>query len=216
MGTKKEAIRLYCFLMEEVKVRFEIINRTYQNPENLPPMMVREICYLQFRSICEIIALACLVAHGDIPETQALKDTYEPGKIIKRLEQLNPFFYPQPMELIKDEESKRAVLKGRPDVNHLSQQELPTLWGRAGDVLHRSPMVKVLSQQNSTSDDFTDIFNWGAKLTGLLNTHWITLEENKKGMFVTLKTKETNKAAVTIWDFDNANREVRLSETWVI
>src|SRR5690242_2500032 len=107
----KEAVRLYCSLMEEVKVRFEIINRTYQNPENLPPMLVREICYLQFRFICEIIALACLVAHGDIPETQALKDTYEPGKIIKRLEQLKLFFYPQPMELIMDEESKQATLQ---------------------------------------------------------------------------------------------------------
>jgi hypothetical protein len=178
-------------------------------------MMVREICYLQFRFICEIISLACLVAHGDIPETQALKDTYEPGKIIKRLEQLKPFFYPQPMDLVRDEELKRAIFQGRPEINHLSQQELPTLWGRSGDILHRAPMVKVLSQQNQTPDDFTDIFDWSAKLTGLLNTHWITLKENRKGMFVTLKTKETNKVAVTICDFHKAG-EIQLSETWVI
>jgi hypothetical protein len=29
----KESVRLYCSLMEEVKIRFEIINRTYQNSE---------------------------------------------------------------------------------------------------------------------------------------------------------------------------------------
>lgn len=211
----KEPIKLYCSLMEEVKVRFEIINKTYQNPEHFPPMIVREICYLQFRFICEIISLACLVAHGDIPETQALKDTYEPGKIIKQLEKLKPYFYPQPMELVRDEELKQAIFKGRPEINHLSQQELPTLWGRAGDVLHRSPMVKMLSLQNLTPNDFTDIFDWSAKLTGLLNTHWITLKENKKGMFVTLKTKETNKVAVTICDFSKPE-EIQLSETWVI
>lgn len=177
---RKEEIRLYCSLMEEAKGRFAIINKAYQNQEDFPPMMVREICYLQFRFICEIVALACLVAHGDIPEAKALKDTYEPGKIIKRLEALKPFFYPQPMELIRDEEAKKAILHGRPELNHLSRKELPILWGMAGGVLHRTPMVKMIALKKADPDSFADIFDWSAKLTGLLNTHWITLEENRK------------------------------------
>lgn len=214
MNTKEE-IRLYCSLMEEILARFELINRTYQNRANLPALFVREICYLQFRFICEIIALACLVAHGDIPEALALRDTYEPGKIIKRLSRLKPFFFPQPMELVKDEENETAIFHGRPEWNHLDQQEVPILWGRAGDVLHRTPMVKVLSRTEPASDDFADIFDWSSKLSGLLNTHWITLKEDKIGMFVTLKTKETGRVAVTLCDFGNEDGVIKLSQNWV-
>lgn len=212
----QESVRLYCSLMEEVKVRLAIINNTYQNNENIPPMMVREICYLQFRFICEIIALACLVAHGDLPEAKALKDTYEPGKIIKRLDRIKPFFYPQPMELERNESNKTVIFAGRPDSFHLTQTELPILWGKAGDTLHRSPMVKVLSKKRNTLDDFSDVFEWSAKLTGLLNTHWITLKENKTGMFVSLQAKETNRVAVSILDFESKHGEVKISETWVV
>lgn len=211
----KEAIRLYCLLMEEVRVRLDIVNLTYQNNNNLPPAMVREICYLQFRFICEIIALACLVAHGDLPEVEALKDTYEPGKIIKRLEQVKPFFYPQPMDMVKNEELKQTILKGSCDRPHLTQQELPVLWGRAGDVLHRSPMVKVLSKKKKVPGDFADIFDWSSKIVGLVSTHWITLEENKKGIFVTLKAQETNRVAVSIYDFSKNLGEVQVSTTWL-
>lgn len=212
---RKEDIKLYCALMEEVKVRLLIINRAYENSDNLPPAMAREICYLQFRFICEIIALACLIAHGDIPEVQALKGTYEPGKIIKRLEQIKHYFYPQPMQLVKDEEKKETILQGLPDKNHLTQQELPKLWGIAGDVLHRSPMVKMLSQPNHTPDDFSDIYEWIGKLVGLFDTHWITLEENKSGLFVTLKTKETGRVAISIYDFGATSGEASVSTTWV-
>jgi len=202
--------------MEEVKVRLALINNTYQNNENIPPMMVREICYLQFRFICEIIALACLVAHGDLPEAKALKDTYEPGKIIKHLDRIKPFFYPQPMELERNESNKTVIFAGRPDSFHLTQTELPVLWGKAGDILHRSPMVKVLSKKRNNLDDFSDVFEWSAKLTGLLNTHWITLKENKTGMFVSLQAKETNRVAVSILDFESKHGEVKISETWVV
>ncbi len=178
-------------------------------------MMVREICYLQFRFICEIIALACLIAHGDIRETQAIRDTYEPGKILKKLERLNPYFYPQPMELIKMDDLKRFILKARPNIKHLGKKELPILWGSSGNFLHRSPMVKMLEQKDIATDNYSDIFNWSTKLTGLLNCHWITLVENKKGMLVTLKTKETNKAAATIFDFDASDGMINATETWI-
>ena len=185
--------------MEEVKVRFDIINETYNNKAQYPPPMVREICYLQFRLICEIIALGCLVAHGDIPEAQAMKKIYEPGKILKLLEELNPHFYPQPIEIAKASDGSKQIR--RLDANHLTKEELPILWGRTGDVLHRSPMVKMLKQMKPSDADFADIFEWSAKLTGLLNCHWITLLENKKGMVVSLSEEDTNGAAATVFDF---------------
>jgi hypothetical protein len=40
-----------------------------------------------------LIALGCLTAHGDL-QTGKLKDEYKADKIIKRLQQLHPDFYP--------------------------------------------------------------------------------------------------------------------------
>jgi hypothetical protein len=35
----------------------------------VPEIVGVELIYLQLRMICELIALACLTAHGDVPET---------------------------------------------------------------------------------------------------------------------------------------------------
>jgi hypothetical protein len=64
-------LNLYCALMEEAKVRISIVEHMLNNDSGLPPAMAREICYLEFRMLCEIIAVACLTAHGDAPEAVA-------------------------------------------------------------------------------------------------------------------------------------------------
>ena len=199
-------MRTYLLLMEEIRHRFNVINRAYHNENQFPPAMVREICYLEFRMICEIIAVSCLVAHGDIPEAKALRGTYEPGKIIKELGKLNPHFYPQPMEHRLD--NNQHHLTGIPNTPHLSKIELPKLWGKAGDVIHRSPMVKVLSTPTFPTTDFTDVFEWSQELTGLLNSHWITLIENNRGILVNLQIADTQLPAATVFTFSPAAGQV--------
>ena len=197
---EQDILRLYCSLMEEVKIRIGVINHTYR--DKLPPHVVREICYLQFRFICEIIALACLAAHSEIEETQAVKHDYQPHKIIKRLQALNPHFYPQPAERRRIADSKCTILASRSDIKYLSKKELLYLWGKAGNILHRGSMVKVLKAEQPGSDNYADIVDWTEKITGLLNSHWITVVENKKGLLVTLVSTETNKASATLLEFD--------------
>ena len=145
----------YQSLMEETKWRLHAVNLAYRNEAVLPPGMVREVCYLQFRFICEVIAVGCLLAHGDIQATAPIRDTYEPGKIIKQLAKINPSFYPQPMQ--EQKEGKVVSLSARPDVPHLSRQELPKLWGRAGDALHRTPLIKVIDPAQF-DPTFPDVF----------------------------------------------------------
>ena len=99
-------------------------------------------------------------------------------------------------------------IAGRQDTDHLKKDELPVLWGRAGDVLHRSPMVKMFKQMKSSGADYADIFEWSAKITGLLNCHWMTLVENKKGMLVSLSAEDTNEPAATVYDFSVADGTV--------
>ena len=54
---------------------------------------IHELCFLQLRMLCELIALGCLTAHGDL-ETGKLKKAYEADEIIGRLQRLHPHFYP--------------------------------------------------------------------------------------------------------------------------
>jgi len=59
---------LYANLMEEIKVRLDCINAAMQGRLMLPSPIVREFCYLQIRFLCELVALSCLIAHGDMDE----------------------------------------------------------------------------------------------------------------------------------------------------
>src|ERR1017187_2239008 len=70
----REATNLYAFFMAEIKVRIGAINAIGGTIEHrVPALIVREFCFLQFRMICELIALGCLTAHGDIKETTELR-----------------------------------------------------------------------------------------------------------------------------------------------
>jgi hypothetical protein len=67
---EQAALKLYVSLMEEAKVRFYVIDMAISGRTGLPERGVREFCYLQLRMLCEVIALACLTANGNIKETQ--------------------------------------------------------------------------------------------------------------------------------------------------
>lgn len=210
---QESAIKTYLALMEEVKSRFSVINNTYQNEQKYPPAIVSEICYLQFRLVCENIALGSLLVHGDIPHPKALQKTYNPTKIMKYLEKLNPHFYPQPIKhTFKD---NKHELTATPDIPHLSKSDLKKLWNQSGVILHRAPLINLCKPPKTDIQNFSDIFEWSAKLTGLLNSHWITLKENQRGMVVSLMSEETNKAAASVYDFNSPEKIVQVQTYYV-
>src|ERR1019366_9455022 len=90
---------LYLGLMEEIKFRFGTISRITQGDLPLPPKAIQEYCLLQIRMVCELISLACLVAHGDISKSNRLTKTYQADKIISELETLHPDFFPKPVTM---------------------------------------------------------------------------------------------------------------------
>ena len=167
--------------------------------------------------MCEIVALGCLVAH-DIKKTMALRKTYQADKIIAQMEELKRHFYPQRIEWKLDKGDKGII--ARPDLPHLSKNELKQLWREAGNYLHRTPMVKLSEPENivkklkptqSNPENFADIFKWGEKIAGLLDCHLITLEENKKVMSVSLISDDTTSVKVSILDFDTETETVDVS-----
>lgn len=56
---------LYANIMQEIKIRIAAVDAETMNQLPVVPPLVKEFCYLQFRMICEPIAVGCLVAHGD-------------------------------------------------------------------------------------------------------------------------------------------------------
>src|SRR5215467_7755061 len=98
MSKYTEAMDAYSVLMHEAKRRLLAMDTALEKKTGLPEVAVREYCFLQLRMLCELIALGCLTAHGDIEETRGpvLQKSYHAGDIVKRLERLHRNFYPIP------------------------------------------------------------------------------------------------------------------------
>ena len=95
--SEKEAIRIYLRLMHELTIRIELVAYACDGKLNLTPPYAREYAYLQFRRICELIALGCLQLHGDLPEarTKAVKKEWNAEKILRLLHRNHPHSFPQ-------------------------------------------------------------------------------------------------------------------------
>src|SRR6187401_3241387 len=99
---QQRAMDLYAAMLEEVKLRIASIESATAGLLKLHPVIVREFCYLQLRMICELIALGCLTAHGDVPgsKSKTLRKAWHADEIIKALQDLHQDFYPHPVKQI--------------------------------------------------------------------------------------------------------------------
>jgi hypothetical protein len=103
MATKADEASKYLYhsIMEEVMIRAFSINTAIKTPTKIPQPLILEYCYLQARMLCELIALGCLVAHGDITNTNYFQNkAYKADDILQQLEKLHPNFYPIPFKPI--------------------------------------------------------------------------------------------------------------------
>jgi hypothetical protein len=168
----------YCDLMEEVKGRTQLLLDLTFTPQknNLPQWAAIELGQLQIRVICELIAIGCLLAHGDIKGTRSGKivKAYQADLIFNALEKLHPDFYPAP--------SKQVIIPNKPiDLipitdGFLTKEELIKSYHVAASFLHRGNLQAVIGktlkvvQQQSIKD-------WSDRLITLLNHHHIFLSD---------------------------------------
>jgi hypothetical protein len=175
---EQAAIDLYANLMEEAKVRFYLINMAVGGKTGLPERGVREFCFLQIRMLCEIIALACLAANGNTKETRA-KDPQKSAyadKIVKRLGEVSPEFYPRPAI---DQGGSGAIRLVPAKEPFLTADELIKLYGLCGDNLHRGSLKRLLEPKGLFPAKYEDIVGWANKIVKLLDRHYITLGDKK-------------------------------------
>lgn len=175
--------------MEEVKIRASSMNTATSVANGLPPQFVREYCFLQLRMLCELIALGCLVAHGDMAETNTkeFQKAYKADEIVKRLEALHPDFYPVPVKPTFGESSIHLDII---ETGYLKKAELIELYGKCGDVLHRGNLRKLISPKTTLHASYRDISDWGQKILNLLSAHRITRRGSRAGLLTFLEVTQ--------------------------
>ena len=170
------AITLYGRLMEEAKVRLDAIRTLLAGQAFIGPIK-QEFCYLQLRMLCELIALGCLTAHGDIEATTRLHKEWQADKIISALSKLSPTFFPIPikMELLDTSTRRRSFTLMPAKVDGLDKPKLIQLYNKCGDVLHRGNLKRLLSDRAPIIVHLPDVARWANQVTHTLNHHAITL-----------------------------------------
>jgi hypothetical protein len=181
---------LYANLMEEIKRRTDVIRRVLGGGVVLPQMAAFELCYIQLRKICEVFALACLCAHGDIPEVRSklLQKSYSVDQIIKQLTALRKDFYPVPTNQELDPITGQPVRTVPIASAFLSKDELLELYGECGNYLHRGSIRQLLNKWEPALD-FEKIRVWVTKIITLLNHHQIQIGQSDKQLWVLMHNK---------------------------
>jgi hypothetical protein len=163
---------LYCNLMMEAKLRLLVIDGIFTGEYKVPHRPGFELCYLQLRMICEIIALGSVALHGDIPAVSSAKfrDAYEADWILKRLESLHPTFYPEPgfaLGAVPDGAMEFAPMADP----YMTKADLLKLYFQCGEILHRGTSKKLAAAWDEP--DFLPVMEASSKIVRLLTFHRI-------------------------------------------
>lgn len=182
---------LYAELMEEIKRRVDVIRSVASGRIAMPQMAAFEFCYLQLRKVCEVFALACLCAHGDIPQVRSglLQKEYSADQIIKRLGRLHPKFYPVPTRQVLDTATGRPTKVVSVDSGFLTRKDLLVLYGECGNYLQRGSIRQLLTSWQPNLD-FKKIQAWVMKIVELLNHHQIQISGGSSQLWVLMNDKD--------------------------
>jgi hypothetical protein len=173
--TKRDefAVKTYSDLMAEAKARIDAVNKALAGVYKLPNPLLREFCFLQFRMTCELIALACMAAHGDIADAN-LREQWAADEIMKRLSELHPAFYPQPTIESPGRGPIRAEFSPF-NGDYLTKADLIALVGRCGSVLHQGTYKRLLTKKQPIKLSHPEIQKLVTKITNLLRFHTVSL-----------------------------------------
>ena len=167
-----DAVRNYLRILLEFHARTNLSASVLGGQMGLPIPYAHEYCFLQFRRICELIALGCLMLHGDLPHASTVnaRREWNADKIMRLLRKLHADFFPQPATLQKTAEG-RHHLEANAVVGALTRAELHTLYHECGEVLHRGSISSFELEKPFTQDHITRAQDWHNKLVKLMNTH---------------------------------------------
>jgi hypothetical protein len=182
----------YANILDEIRTRILGINTIVAGTASLPSWISAELCYLQLRLLCELVALGCLLAHGDIGATKGkkLQRQYAADDILKQLEQLHPNFYPHPITCTFSPESVHIE---RVESGYLTKQDLLTLYHECGGHLHRGSLSSIFRSANPKQPPTVErALSWGKKFSNLLSQHHIASRTNQTHYLAFLSHQQAN------------------------
>jgi hypothetical protein len=173
--TKRDqaAVATYSGLIGEAKARVDCVNQALAGVYKLPNPLLREFCFLQFRMVCELIALACVTAHGHVVDAD-LRDQWAADAIMKRLSELHPPFFPSP--IVENQGTWPVKTHFTPfEGDYLTKTDLIALTGKCGSVLHQGSYKRLLTKKQPTQHNHPEIEKTVTKITNLLKFHRVSL-----------------------------------------
>lgn len=162
--------RKYLNLMWEAEKRLEVLNGFVNEEINTLYLQTTiESEALQLRKLLELIAYASLVSHKKEYENvrNDISKDWHASRILRKIEQLNPGFYPVPTNGVKN--GKWNNLKG----GFLTRKQFETLYDKCGNVLHsKNPFSKVSQRSLAFHKKVPD---YVARIEKLLTEHTVKL-----------------------------------------
>lgn len=177
-GRDKTILNLYNGLMDEAKIRLSYLDSALSGRTGLPDRAVHEFSFLQLRYLCELIALSCLTAHGDIAGTSRLREEFAAGLIVTELGKLHPDFYPRPLKGVKT--GPKSYHFAASTTDFLTKADLVCLNGKCGEHLHRGKAKKLFGKNSSLPTNFPEIVSYKHKIEKLLFLHHMSLTDGRQ------------------------------------
>jgi hypothetical protein len=188
MARSSDTGRMYASFMEEIKWRVQEIDRRIalvnEKQHEFDSIFEVEFCYLQLRFVCELIALASLVAHRSYGLSKELLEEWHADQIFYELEQINQHCFPWPVHVTRGTGGAKFHIADAPD-RELTRTELKAIYGKCGDALHRGRLMHTLTGKQKVYDP-NDIIIWVRSIAGLVREHSILLPQENRAMIVSL------------------------------
>lgn len=181
------AVQMYLPLMHELAIRIDLVARACEGNLNLTPPYAREYAYLQFRRMCELIALGCLQLHGDLPLAQSTKKEWHAEKIMSLLHRNHPHSFPQ--AIIREQTPAGWNVKANSKPNALTIKEFKELYNECGSVLHRGTIRSLQANDSFNEADYNKVREWQAKIVDLMNEHLIGRANGVGYYIIALRTE---------------------------
>jgi hypothetical protein len=138
---------------------------------------------------CEQIAVACLVAHGDMTRNSIQKD-YKPQIIMAELAKINPDFFPKGIRIRVDDE---GVHLDDHNVPQLTKEELRHLWNQSGNELHQKNAKRRFADLGKPIVVNVDpLILYTNKLVALLDQHVISSADKRSHLVVALSDERAD------------------------
>ncbi len=172
---KQDSINRYCNMMEEVKLRTSVIHAFGANTTNaVYKATTIESVYLQFRKILELIAFGSLVANESVYATvyQDYAKEWRAKRLLERLEQVNPGFYPRPIDEVPSKQSRVKIDWVNVASGFLNKDEFIELYEQSSSLIHSPNPFKPPTDYSSAEKRMQE---WDEKIRRLLNCHLIHL-----------------------------------------